>query len=317
MSKGAPAGEFNVVVVGSANADLEVRVPRWPEAGESVLATSSQRFTGGKGANQAIAAAKAGDVPTAFIGALGNDTDAAQLCDTLVAAGVNTGFIRTVNEATGMALVMVDPEGTNVITVVPGAYSLVEIGPEHLSVLANSRVVLAQLEIPLETVTQAAEAAKGTFVLNAAPSVPVPAELFSKVDVLVVNQQEARDIATRSFGLYPSDNKILMRALQRLVPSVVMTRGVEGCLVASPDEEIELVKPLPTVPVDHTGGGDTFCGVLAARLSEGATLTEATRAATAAASISLSRRGASASIPTASEVVHALTTGEIPPPPSA
>ncbi|MDR2114191.1 MAG: PfkB family carbohydrate kinase [Bifidobacteriaceae bacterium] len=310
-STASPEG-FSVVVVGSANADLEVRVPHWPQAGESVLATAAQRFAGGKGANQAIAAAHAGQAKTALISALGDDTEAALLREALANAQVDTSLIRTVEAATGMALVMLDPTGANVITVIPGANSLVEVTSEYQAVLQNAQVVLSQLEIPLEAVAKAAQAAGGLFVLNAAPSVEVPSELFTDVDVLIVNQQEARDIATHSFGLYPSDNKSLMRALQRLVPSVVMTRGMEGCLVAQAGQEIELVPALPTVPVDHTAGGDTFCGVLAARLAKGATLVEATRAATAAASITISRRGAGSSIPTASEVAQALATGTVP-----
>jgi ribokinase len=314
MSSDEQNNHFSVVVVGSANVDLEIRVPRWPQPGESILATKAQRFAGGKGANQAIAAAKAGDAATAFIGALGEDSEGALLREGLVRAGVDTSFIRSVEADTGLAVVTLDPEGANAITVVPGANSLVQIADQHLEILKQANVVLCQLEIPLETVAKAAEAAGGVFVLNAAPSVPVPAELFANVDVLVVNRQEARDIATHAFGLYPSDNKILIRALQGLVPSVVMTRGVKGCLVAQAGQDVELIKALPTVPVDHTAGGDTFCGVLAARLADGATLAEATRAATAAGSIAISRAGAGSSIPTAKEVALALATGQVPPP---
>ncbi|MDR1634947.1 MAG: PfkB family carbohydrate kinase, partial [Bifidobacteriaceae bacterium] len=127
------------------------------------------------------------------------------------------------------------------------------------------------------------------------------------------NQHGAREIADQHFGMYPSDDSSLLRALQRLVPSIVMTRGGDGLVVAQAGQDTEIVRALPVEPVDHTGAGDTFNGVLAARLSEGAALGEAARAATAAASIALSRPGAGPSIPSAREVALALATGQIPP----
>ncbi|MDR2380684.1 MAG: PfkB family carbohydrate kinase [Bifidobacteriaceae bacterium] len=308
---------FQVVVVGSANVDLEVQVPKWPDPGESVIATASERFPGGKGANQAVAAAKAGGVPTALISAWGSDGDGALLAAFLEEAGVDIGAVRTVDCATGLAIVMVDPEGANVVTVVTGANSQVEVTEAGLGLIAASRVVLAQLEVPVATVAQAAAATKqsgGIFVLNAAPTSILPPGLLKDVDVLVVSQHGARELATQHFGMYPSDDGSLLRALQRLVPSVVMTKGGEGSVVAQAGQDAEVVRAMPVEPVDHTGAGDTFNGVLAARLSEGATLAEATRAATAAASISLNRPGAGPSIPTAREVALALATGKVPPP---
>ncbi|MDR3359968.1 MAG: PfkB family carbohydrate kinase, partial [Bifidobacteriaceae bacterium] len=312
MAQDAPSKGYKVVVVGSANVDLEIQVPRWPDPGESVMATASQRFPGGKGANQAVAAAKAGGVPTALISAWGDDDAAALLSQFLAEAGVDTSGVATVDSPTGRAIVMVDPTGANVVTVVRGANARVELSPANLGLVEQSRVVLAQLEVPVETVAAAAAAAKragAIFVLNAAPDTALPKETLANVDVLVVSQLGARELATRHFGMYPSDDGPLLRALQRLVPSVVMTKGGEGSVVAQAGQEAETVKALPVEPVDHTGAGDTFSGVLAARLAEGATLGEATRAATAAASISLNRPGAGPSIPTAKEVAVALATG--------
>ncbi|MDR2373238.1 MAG: PfkB family carbohydrate kinase [Bifidobacteriaceae bacterium] len=316
MVEGAPVGGFQVVVVGSANVDLEVRVPRWPGPGESVIASTSERFPGGKGANQAAAAAKAGGARTALISAWGSDADAALLEAFLRQAGVDTSAVRTVDCPTGMAIVMVDPEGANVVTVVTGANGRVELGDGDLELIAQSRVVLAQLEVPVPVVAQAAAAARaaGTiFVLNAAPTAVLPPELLKNVDVLVVSQHGARELAAQHFGMYSTDDPSLLRALQRVVPSVVMTRGVEGSVVAEAGQDPEVVRVLPVEPVDHTGAGDTFDGVLAARLAKGATLSEAARAATAAASISLTRPGAGPSIPDAREVALALATGQVPP----
>jgi ribokinase len=316
MAQDSPSEGVTVVVVGSANVDLEVRVPRWPEPGESVIATGSERFPGGKGANQAVAAAKAGGVPTALVTAWGADTDGALLEAFVGEAGVDTSAVRAVDCPTGLAIVMVDAEGTNTVTVVTGANAEVEVHRAARALIASSRVVLAQLEIPVETVAQAARAAKETgaiFVLNAAPPAELPAALLADTDVLLVSHRGAREFATSRFGMYPSDDGALLRALQQLVPSIVMTKGGDGVVVAQAGQEAETVKALPVEPVDHTGAGDTFAGVLAARLAEGATLGEATRAATAAASISLSRPGAGPSIPTDREVALALATGQIPP----
>jgi ribokinase len=182
--------------------------------------------------------------------------------------------------------------------------------------VAVSRVVLAQLEVPVATVARAASAARAAgaiFVLNAAPMVDLPVDLLNNVDVLVVSQLGARELAAQHFGMYPSDDGSLLRALQRLAPSIVMTKGAEGSVVAQAGQDTELVRALPVEPIDHTGAGDTFNGVLAARLAEGATLGEAARVATAAASISLTRPGAGPSIPTAREVARALASGQVPP----
>ncbi|MDR2254255.1 MAG: PfkB family carbohydrate kinase [Bifidobacteriaceae bacterium] len=316
MANDGPAKGFHVVVVGSANVDLEVQVPRWPDPGESVIATASERFPGGKGANQAVAAAKAGGAPTALISAWGKDADGALMANFLSDAGVDISRVREVDQPTGLAIVMVDPQGANVVTVVTGANASVELSEADLDLITGSRVVLAQLEVPVATVARAAAAASETdaiFVLNAAPNAVLPAELLKNVDVLVVSHLGARELATQHFRMYPSDDGPLLRALQRLVPSVVMTKGALGSVVAQAGQDPEVVHALPVVPVDHTGAGDTFNGVLAARLAGGATLGEATRAATAAASISLNRPGAGPSIPTAREVAVTLATGKVPP----
>jgi ribokinase len=316
MAQNPPSEGFEVVVVGSANVDLEVHVPRWPDPGHRVIVNASERFPGGKGANQAVASAKAGGVATALVTAWGADADGALLEDFVRAAGVDASAVRTVDCPTGLAIVMVDPEGANVVTVVTGANAQVELDDAARSLIGSARVVLAQLEIPVPTVAAAAAAAKAAnaiFVLNAAPSAVLPAELLANTDVLVVSQRGARKLAQQHFGMYPSDDGSLLRALQRLVPSVVMTKGWEGSVVAQAGQEAEVVKALPVEPVDHTAAGDTFVGVLAARLAERATLGEATRAATAAASISLNRPGAGPSIPTSREVALALATGQVPP----
>ncbi|MDR1426496.1 MAG: PfkB family carbohydrate kinase [Bifidobacteriaceae bacterium] len=317
MAKDNPSKGFRVVVVGSANVDLEVRVPHWADPGESVIALAAERFPGGKGANEAVAAAKAGGVPTAFVSAWGHDTDGKLLEKFVKKAGVDITAVKKVDCPTGLAIVMVDPHGANVVTVIPGANERVHLTAQGAELISTASVVLAQLEVPVATVLDAAQAARAAgaiFVLNAAPMVDVPRELLDAVDVLIVSEHGAHELAKQQFGMYPSDEGSLLRALQRLVKSVVMTRGAEGAMVAAAGQDIETVQVLPVEPIDHTGAGDTFNGVLAARLAQGATLIDAARAATAAASISLSRPGAGPSIPAAAEVAVALSTGQVPPP---
>ncbi|WP_152190825.1 ribokinase [Georgenia satyanarayanai] len=288
-----------VVVVGSANVDLVVPVPRHPAGGETVLGGTLERHPGGKGANQAVAAARAGGADTTFVGALGEDESGELLHASLAGAGVRTDLVARVAEPTGTALISVDPGGENTIIVAPGANSLVAVGPEQAGRLAEADVVLAQLEIPLAAILAAAAArrAGALLVLNAAPSRELPEEVWSAVDVLVVNEHEAADLS--GGGAEPVD---LARALLARVPAVVVTLGGAGSLVAERDGEPVHVPAFPVAPVDTTGAGDTFCGVLAAALAGGAPLTDAARLAAAAGALATTAPGAQESVPTAAAV---------------
>ncbi len=290
-----------VVVVGSANVDTAVRVARIPGPGETVLATGSVRSAGGKGANQAVAAARAGGAPTSFIGCLGEDADGAMLRRLLGADGVRTDLVDDVAEPTGIALITVDDAAENTIVVVPGANAaLRHLTPAQRDRVAGAAVVLAQLEVPMDAVVEAARsrATGATFVLNAAPSAPLPDDLWPLVDVLVVNEHEAADQAGT-----PADVAAAADVLLRRVPTVLVTLGSAGVLVARRDAAPVTV-PAPTVTaVDTTAAGDTFCGVLAAALAGGADEVEAVRLACAAASLAVQRPGAQDSVPTYAEVV--------------
>ena len=293
-----------VAVVGSANVDLVVPVPRHPAGGETILGGDLVRHPGGKGANQAVAAARAGGVPTTFIGALGQD-EAGELLETSMRdAGVDVGLVERLDAATGTALISVSPDGENSIIVAPGANGHVRIGSAQASRLATADVVLAQLEIPLEVVQQAA-AARGKdtlMVLNAAPSQELPDELWASLDVLVVNEHEAADMA----GLDHIDPEALARALLTRVPAVVITLGGEGSLVATRDQAPVRVAAFPVQVVDTTGAGDTYCGVLAAELAKGAALPQAARVAAAAGALATTGLGAQESVPTAGQVSDLL-----------
>lgn len=319
----------HVVVVGSANVDLVVPVPRHPGPGETVLGGDLVRTAGGKGANQAVAAARAGGARTTFVAAMGHDDAAELLLGSLRSAGVDTTTVVRTDAATGTALIVVSPDGENAIVVAPGANGRLVLGPGSTARLAEADVVLAQLEVPLGTVVDAARArrAGSLMVLNAAPSRALPADLWAELDVLVVNEHEARDLAgpeARDLAgpgsPAPADAEVsplpgpdggaqeaaLAGRLLARVPAVVVTLGARGCLVAERDRPVVHVVAPQVTPVDTTGAGDTFCGVLAAHLARGTSLTDAARAAVVAGALAVTRRGAQDAVPEADEVERAL-----------
>ncbi len=278
-----------VVVVGSANRDLVYRVARLPAPGETVLAAGSARHPGGKGNNQVIAAARAGAAAT-FIAAIGRDGDGDELVATLRQAGV-TLLVRRPAAPTGTALIVVDDAAENTIVVDSGANAeLVDLDEAERAAIAGGAVLLMPLETPLTTVVDAARVARTAgrlVVLNAAPFQPLPAELLALVDVLVVNEVEAETMGEAALGT---------------VPAVVVTRGARGAVVRE-GAGAEVTVPSPRVAaVDTTGAGDTFCGALAAALSEGRDLPEAARFGAVAAALSVQRPGAVSSIPTRAEI---------------
>ncbi|UNX54827.1 ribokinase [Georgenia sp. TF02-10] len=292
-----------VVVVGSANIDLVVDVPRSPGPGETVLGGTLRRTAGGKGANQAVAAARAGGADTWFLGALGRDGAADLLLCSLIDAGVRTDLLGRSEEPTGTALIWVTPDGGNSIIVAPGANSQVTLDDAAKDQLAGADVVLAQLEIPLETVLAAARArtAGAVFVLNAAPSRSLPDVLWEQVDVLVANEPEAVDMAAAGPG---TDPVRLAAILLEKVAAVVVTLGPAGALVARRGHQPVTVPAPKVAPVDTTGAGDTFCGALAAALARGEDLPAAARVASAAAALAVTRPGAQGAVPSADEVAE-------------
>ncbi|HYU85644.1 MAG TPA: PfkB family carbohydrate kinase [Kribbellaceae bacterium] len=287
----------DVVVVGSANVDLVLPVERIPRPGETVLARGLSRGPGGKGANQAAAAARAG-AATAFAGCLGDDESGAMLRAELTAAGVGLDLVRTTETPTGTAIICVDDSGENAITVAPSANGELVLDAAALEAVRAAAVVLLQLEIPRATVREAARAGRYV-VLNAAPAAPLDDDLLSDVDLLVVNEHEAAVVSgvDAAAGVAASGEALLRR-----VPAVVVTLGGDGALVLRRGAE-PVRLPGHAVPVvDTTGAGDTFCGVLAATLSRGAELPDAVRRANAAAALSVGAPGAMTSVPSAAAI---------------
>lgn len=290
-----------VIVVGSANIDQVFRVAAIPAPGETVLSTGLSVALGGKGQNQAVAAARAG-ASTGFIAAVGHDSFGADIRAGLVADGIDTALLREVEAPTGTALIAVDDGGENTIIVEAGANALLlELSEADAAAIASASVLVLQLEIPLPTVMAAAGVARGeatTTVLNAAPIRDLPDALLADIDVLVVNEHEAAHLAAaRSGGI---------EGLLALVPTVIVTLGAQGAaLYRRGEPELRVAAPIVSA-VDATGAGDTFCGALAASLAEGAALDSALRFAVAAASLSVQAHGAVPSIPRREQIEAAL-----------
>jgi len=299
---------IEIAVVGSANLDLVVEVARVPLVGETVLGGDLCRVPGGKGANQAVAAARLGR-SVSLIGRLGSDEAAEILRTALEADGVDTSNLsRTSGVPSGVALISVQADGDNSIVVSPGANARLSVEDIHLAahVLARASVTLLQLEVPIDVVAVAAELATGTVILNPAPAPAggIPPQLLAKIDVLVPNQTELADLTGFNGAVDSSRAANLAKDLP--CPAVVVTLGSEGALVVHGDEITHV--PAPSVhPVDTTAAGDSFCGALGDAIVRGADLVEATRWAVRVGAATTLRAGAQTSLPTAIEVEELLS----------
>lgn len=284
-----------ILVAGSANLDFVVRAPRIPRPGETVLGQGFATFPGGKGANQAVACARAGGAATDMLLALGRDTHAAELEASLRAAGVVPHIVHPEGLATGTAFICVSNDAENAITVAPGANA--GLAPEHLPPLGDYSHLLLQLETPLATVTAHARAghAAGLHVtLNGAPAQALPRALLGALDLLVVNEGELAEIS----GIQ-HDVDAAIAALD--VPCVVVTLGERGARARC--GAAWFTQPALAVQVvDTTAAGDTFCGALVAELARGARWPDALRFGCAAAALACTRHGAQSSIPARAEV---------------
>ncbi len=298
---------MTLLVAGSANLDFVVRVAHVPAPGETVLGRSLQTMPGGKGANQAIACARAGAAPTRMLLALGDDAHAAPIEASLRQAGVLLHIVRSATEPTGTAFIGLADNAENAITVAPGANATLHA--DHLPALAGVSHLMLQLETPLATVLSyalAGRAAGATVVLNAAPAQPLPAALLQAVDLLIVNEGELAAVAGVHDGIDAAMGRIA-------VPTVVVTLGARGCRTRDGGAFID-TPAFAVQALDTTAAGDTFCGALVAALSQGLPLPAALRRASAAAAIACTRLGAQPSIPTHAEVeaflrAHPSTSG--------
>lgn len=288
-----------IAVVGSLNMDAIARVARLPMPGETVLASGYLQALGGKGANQAVAAARAGSA-VEFIGRVGADPAGDALLASLQRVGVNTKHIRRdEGGSTGTALIAVDHHGQNSIVVVPGVNA--NLLPENIDsaedVIARSSILLLQLEIPLETVRYAAVLAHRsatTVILNPSPAQALPSSLLKLVDVLVPNEDEVAYLSGIGSPVEPASAAGMLRA--NGAQAVVVTLGERGATVIEDESETD-IHAYDVDAVDTTGAGDAFVGNLAAALDQGRSLKEAAKFAVAAAALSVQSAGAQASMP--------------------
>ena len=307
-----------IVVLGSVNIDLVIRAPKLPSPGETVLGGRFFEAPGGKGANQAVAAARVARSPVAFVAAVGDDRYGQQSLDNFRREGLLCEHLRIVpGEATGVALILVDAEAENMIAVASGAnahLSIADVDQLPDAWFAPGGVFLACLESPLPTVRHALARARVsgmTTILNPAPaSGPLPADVLELVDVLTPNEHEAASLAGQSVTDHRSAVAAARHLQQLGCRQVIVTRGSEGCTVMGDSIEGEEhgdsnavdVPALAVQPVDTTAAGDAFNGALAVRLSAGASLVEAACWASLAAAISVTRPGAQPSLPRRDEI---------------
>ncbi|MCX6929489.1 MAG: ribokinase [Verrucomicrobia bacterium] len=307
----------SVLVIGSSNTDLIIRVARIPRPGETVLGGEFARAAGGKGANQAVAAARAGGAVT-FVARVGRDANGDAALAAFTADGIDVKYvIRDPVRPSGVALILVDPKGENSIAVASGAND--NLSPADLrraeQEFRRARMVLLQLETPLRTVMASAALATAAgvpVVLNPAPARPLPPRLLKQVYLLTPNQSEAEMLTGVAVPNEAAASKAADRLLAHGVQNVIITLGSRGAFVAGKDLR-QLIPGFKVKAADATGAGDVFNGALVVALAEGQSLLEAARFASAAAAISVTRFGAQPSTPTRREIEHMLASGKIPP----
>ena len=315
MKKQVSSNKPSVLVVGSSNTDLIIKAARIPKPGETILGGEFFRAAGGKGANQAVAAARAGGAVT-FIARLGRDGEGDQALAGFVAVGINVKHvIRDPVDPSGVALIIVGNGGENSIAVAAGANDKLNPGDVRKAKAAfrRARIVLLQLETPLATVMTSAElaCAQGTLVvLNPAPARPLPARLLRAVYLLTPNESEAEQLTGVTVDNETTAAKAAGKLLARGAQNVIITMGFRGALVAGKCIR-HMIPGFKVNAVDATGAGDVFNGALVVALADGQPLLEAARFANAAAAISVTRFGAQPSAPTREEIQAVLVTGKV------
>jgi len=299
--------QAKVVIVGSLNMDLVTRAPRLPRAGETLAGQSFVTVPGGKGANQAVAAARLG-ASVAMIGCVGGDAYGEQLRSALLAEGIDCQAVTAIEgESTGVALIVVDDNSQNAIVIVAGGNGHVTSDVVDLfdGLLSQAEVIICQLEVPTATVGHVLKRGRElgkTVILNPAPaSGPLPAEWYAWVDYLIPNESEATALTGLPVDSVATADAAATALMASGVGKVIVTLGEQGALFASRARSAHF--PAPKVkPVDTTAAGDTFVGGFAAALAEGKSESDAIRFGQIAAALSVTRSGAQPSIPTVNEV---------------
>ncbi|HEY6335451.1 MAG TPA: ribokinase [Alphaproteobacteria bacterium] len=297
-----------ILVFGSLNIDLVFAGDSLPRAGVTLLTPSYDVLPGGKGANQAVAAARA-DAETVMSGAVGDDAFGRLACATLVESGVDARYVARVGAPTGCAAISVDAKGENAIVAGSGANLLARAAQVPDSLLGPATTLVLQCEVPVEesaALAVRAKAAHARVILNLAPAGPLPPTLLECVDILVLNEHEAATL-TGSHDL--AGESSIFAAHDGL--TIIVTRGRDGCEAIFPNGDRLRIPALPIKPVDTTGAGDAFVGVLAASLDRGHSIEEALRRASVGAGLACLVLGAQTSMPRSREIEAHLS--ELPP----
>lgn len=307
-----------ILVIGSLNMDLSLQMEQLPKAGETVLGNSILYIPGGKGANQACAAARLGG-QTAMLGVVGQDSFGQALLENLHRAGVDTRGLEHRGEVTGMAVIQVDRRGENNIVVLPGAnaHCTADYLQRHTQSLAHCGFVLLQMEIPQEACFYAVRKAKAlgkTVLLNPAPAPEsLPRDLLPLVDFLTPNETELARLSGLPCGSLPECKAAAQKLLELGTGAVLVTLGGAGALLVQPGQCLHF--PAEKIqPVDTTAAGDCFNAAFTVALAEGMPLADAVPFANCAAGISVTRKGAQSSLPTRQEVADRLSLSHIPAP---
>ncbi|MFX0030116.1 MAG: ribokinase [Candidatus Hermodarchaeota archaeon] len=312
-----------VLIIGSSNMDLNIYSKRFPNPGETVTGGTFKQFLGGKGANQAVAAVRSG-ASTTFIGKIGMDVFGNQMISQLTEEGINMShIIRDSQNASGVAFILINEKGENMISVAPGSnfqLSVDDIKPKA-EVIKNASVLVVQMEIPIETIEEVFKiASEGSTIkiLNPAPFKPIPKEVLKHVDIIIPNEGEL----FRLYSLlnlheevkirHPKITQVSKELGKFGIKYVITTLGDRGCLIYLRNEDKFVEIPAPKVnTIDTVGAGDCFIGVLASKISQSETIINAVKFATIAASIAVTRKGAQDSMPNLNEIEDKLKESNI------
>jgi ribokinase len=293
----------DILVIGSLNTDLVVRTPRFPQPGETISGEDLQIFPGGKGANQAVAAARQ-DTPVSMLGRVGKDNFGDFLLENLQSNNVDSQFVQRDEASTGTAVIVVDANGQNTIVLSAGANGQVSEADISAAPLSGFELLLLQLEIPVETVVAAARRARESglrVLLNPAPARSLPDELITLPDFLVPNETELSILADQPVKDISSAESAAQRLLTRGAQTVIVTLGANGALIVT-RENTKHIPPFKVDPVDTTAAGDAFIGGFASALLQNKSLEDAVRYGCACGALATTKLGAQPSLPTKDEV---------------
>lgn len=293
----------NILVIGSLNADLVVKSPRFPQPGETISGDDLQIIPGGKGANQAVAAARQG-VQTAMVGRVGSDSFGPFLVDNLKSNHVDTSHVLKTDSATGTAIIVVDANGQNSIVLSPGANGMVTPADVDSASFLSSGLLMLQLEIPTPTVLRAAQRAREhgmQVILNPAPAKTLPAELLTNVDILIPNESELALLTGLPVNDVASAETAAKEILKQGVKTVIVTLGSKGALLVT-NTQVKQVDTYKVNVVDTTAAGDAFIGGFASAILSGKSLENSVRYGCACGALATTKFGAQPSLPTKDEV---------------